>query len=213
MKSATRENTNSERPLSASGRRRRREAIQTAHHLFTEKGFEQTSLQEIAEAAETTVPTLYNHFGSKQGLLLAVFDNFLHELTDILDTKGYPDIEDPAQFLVENQFQMLTVLIELLHPKLWNDSYTSFYQGTDSREAHRIQDFFISRVQSCLAAMKMRDMIKTDEDLDVIAEIIDHLTLATIQDNPSIRQGDFDPDALRAQLDRLLKPIVKLLTG
>ena len=39
-----------------------------AARLFAERGFDATSVREIAEAAGVTKPTLYYHFGSKQGL-------------------------------------------------------------------------------------------------------------------------------------------------
>ena len=39
-----------------------------AARLFAERGFDATSVREIAEASGVTKPTLYYHFGSKQGL-------------------------------------------------------------------------------------------------------------------------------------------------
>lgn len=39
-----------------------------AARLFAERGFDATSVREIAEAAGVTKPTLYYHFGSKRGL-------------------------------------------------------------------------------------------------------------------------------------------------
>ena len=39
-----------------------------AARLFAERGFDATAVREIAEASGVTKPTLYYHFGSKQGL-------------------------------------------------------------------------------------------------------------------------------------------------
>ncbi len=39
-----------------------------ATRLFVTRGFEQVTLAEIAEAAEVSVKTIFNHFGSKEDL-------------------------------------------------------------------------------------------------------------------------------------------------
>ena len=46
--------------------------LQKALMLFYEKGYDAIGVQEIADAAGVTKPTLYHYFGSKYGLLEAV---------------------------------------------------------------------------------------------------------------------------------------------
>lgn len=46
--------------------------LEKALHLFYEKGYDAIGVQEIADAAGVTKPTLYHYFGSKYGLLQAV---------------------------------------------------------------------------------------------------------------------------------------------
>jgi len=45
-----------------------RHIARAAARLFAEQGYDATSVREIVEAAGVTKPTLYYHFGSKQGL-------------------------------------------------------------------------------------------------------------------------------------------------
>jgi AcrR family transcriptional regulator len=52
----------------------RRKVIEAAKHLFTEYGYPATTIEAIAEAADTPLPTLYRLFGSKRALLAAVLD-------------------------------------------------------------------------------------------------------------------------------------------
>jgi AcrR family transcriptional regulator len=42
--------------------------LQTALQLFSEKGYDATSVREICEAAGITKPTLYHFYGSKEGV-------------------------------------------------------------------------------------------------------------------------------------------------
>src|SRR5450755_937208 len=45
-----------------------------AKHLFARNGYENTSTVAIAREAATSESQLMKHFGSKQGLLVAIFD-------------------------------------------------------------------------------------------------------------------------------------------
>jgi AcrR family transcriptional regulator len=51
-----------------------RKVIEAANHLFTEHGYPATTIDAIAEAADTPLPTLYRLFGTKRALLAAVLD-------------------------------------------------------------------------------------------------------------------------------------------
>ncbi len=50
--------------------RRRGEIFNAAKHLFVEKGFNETSMREIAEVAKVGKSTLYDYFSSKDEVLI-----------------------------------------------------------------------------------------------------------------------------------------------
>jgi AcrR family transcriptional regulator len=58
----------------AQARATRLRVIEAAKCLFTEHGYPATTIDAIAEAADTPLPTLYRLFGSKRALLAAVLD-------------------------------------------------------------------------------------------------------------------------------------------
>jgi AcrR family transcriptional regulator len=53
---------------------RRRHLLELATELFTERGFEAASMDELAERAGVSKPVIYDQFGSKDGLLAEVVD-------------------------------------------------------------------------------------------------------------------------------------------
>jgi AcrR family transcriptional regulator len=63
------------------GQQRREQLILIGRRLFAEKGFEGTSVEEIAAAAGVSKPVVYEHFGGKEGLYAVVVD---HEITTLL---------------------------------------------------------------------------------------------------------------------------------
>ena len=64
--------------------------IQAALRLFKEKGFKQTSIKSIAEAAEVSPVSIYNYFGSKDNLVALCVNDLFEEITqqaeDILNS-------------------------------------------------------------------------------------------------------------------------------
>lgn len=61
---------------------RRREIFNAAVLLFLEKGFQETSMREIAAAAGMGKSTLYDYFKNKDDILLFVFEEESQILTD-----------------------------------------------------------------------------------------------------------------------------------
>ncbi len=60
--------------------------IAAAADLFATKGFHAVSAEAVAEAAERTTGALYSHFGGKDGLLLALVDEWLEESAQRINT-------------------------------------------------------------------------------------------------------------------------------
>ena len=62
------------------GAQRREQLISIGRRLFAEKGFEGTTVEEIAASAEVSKPVIYEHFGGKEGLYAVVVDRELQKL-------------------------------------------------------------------------------------------------------------------------------------
>jgi AcrR family transcriptional regulator len=56
--------------------------IEVAECLFAEKGFDGTSMRDITEVAGVNLASVNYHFGSKDGLIAAVFHRYLVPLRD-----------------------------------------------------------------------------------------------------------------------------------
>lgn len=64
------------------GTERRHQLINVARSLFAERGYEGTSIEEVAQRAGVSKPVVYEHFGGKEGLYAVVVDR---EMTALLD--------------------------------------------------------------------------------------------------------------------------------
>jgi AcrR family transcriptional regulator len=59
---------------------RERQILDAATEVFTERGYQAASMDAVAERVGVTKPVLYDHFGSKEGLLLACIARARQEL-------------------------------------------------------------------------------------------------------------------------------------
>ena len=64
--------------------------VQASLRLFKDKGFKETSIKSIAEAAEVSPVSIYNYFGSKDNLVALCVNDLFEEVTqqaeDILNS-------------------------------------------------------------------------------------------------------------------------------
>jgi len=74
--------------------------LDVAQELFTEQGYERTSLREIAERVGVTKAALYYHFASKEELIRALLEPMAEmELEFVQDMPEAPTLEEWADML------------------------------------------------------------------------------------------------------------------
>ncbi len=76
------------------GKERREQLLDIGRSLFAERGFDATSVEEIAQRAGVSKPVVYEHFGGKEGLYAVVVDRemsrLLDSITGALTSSGKP---------------------------------------------------------------------------------------------------------------------------
>jgi len=65
---------------------RREQLLEVGRSLFAEKGFEATSVEEIAATAGVSKPVVYEHFGGKEGLYAVIVDREMLALLDRVES-------------------------------------------------------------------------------------------------------------------------------
>jgi len=80
--------------------------LSAALKLFSEKGYEGTSVSELVLAAGITKPTLYYYFGSKEGLFDAVCQNNYTHLNNAISKKAVYNANPEMYY--EDIFKTLT---------------------------------------------------------------------------------------------------------
>ncbi len=96
-------NAPSSAPLPASDRRQRRSAetrerlFRSALELFAQKGFAETTVEDITEAADVGKGTFFNYFPSKDHILLAFGEMQLSKLESAIEPLGVRMTQEPTR--------------------------------------------------------------------------------------------------------------------
>ncbi len=80
-----------------SGVERRRQLVEVGRAVFAEKGYEGTSVEEIAERAKISKPIVYEHFGGKEGLYAVIVDREMEYV--IAQISQAIDAETPREMI------------------------------------------------------------------------------------------------------------------
>lgn len=63
---------------------REAQMLEVAERVFAERGFQATTMDEVAERVGVTKPLIYDYFGSKEGLLAATIERARGQLLSVL---------------------------------------------------------------------------------------------------------------------------------
>ncbi|MCG6948969.1 MAG: TetR/AcrR family transcriptional regulator [Acidobacteria bacterium] len=142
---------------------RRIEIMRRSAHLFLEKGFEITSLVDIAEANGISKAGLYYHFSSKQDLLAAII-NYGHEILEVEFEKQLADCstdEDALRRLIYTYAVIITRRDDAAYANLAVEEMKSLLPADQEQIAERKRAFLgriRERLERLAAAGKLRDV-------------------------------------------------------
>ena len=88
--------------------RRRARIMRAAARVFAEKGYHNTTTKELARAADMAEGTLYNYFAGKREILLAIVEEVMTTLTDLLGNMGKFEGRADVVAFVETIFNVLS---------------------------------------------------------------------------------------------------------
>ena len=63
---------------------RRAQLVEVGRKVFAERGYEATSVEEIAERAGISKPIVYEHFGGKEGLYAVIVDREIEQIVSCI---------------------------------------------------------------------------------------------------------------------------------
>jgi AcrR family transcriptional regulator len=150
------------------GQERRQQLLDIGRRLFAERGFDGTSIEEIAAQAGVSKPVVYEHFGGKEGLYAVVVDREVERLTTVTMTlfegpHSRPKFEAAAVELlryIEENADGFRILVRDSNPGSGSGTYGTLLADIAGQVEYIMADFLKSRGRDPkLAPMYSRMMV------------------------------------------------------
>lgn len=176
----------------------RAKIITCAISLFREKGFMNTSMEEIAEKADIAKGTLYNYFPDKEEILVGYFQNYIakhgQEFFDSL--KDIPGIEAKLSKFLDFLTTIITVEKELAEIYLQFRMKTFLdYDPFNNPRRSGLEPFLVMILQEAQANKEIR----TDIPALVLSRYLQFLIRSSLLSNVFSREP-LASETLKAQL-------------
>lgn len=161
----------------------RREAIlKTATDLFLEQGYDRTSLEQILERTGGSRRIIYQEFGNKEGLFVAVVEAILDHLVQRLSSLNWQE-NPPEKALVEAGTAFVQALtapetlatFRMLLPEIthYPDLGETFFRNGPERAYQQVSNYLQQQMQAGhfqiddpdLAARQLVEMMKGELQL------------------------------------------------
>ncbi|MDP3195270.1 TetR/AcrR family transcriptional regulator [Tabrizicola sp.] len=168
--------------------RRRDEIIAAAKDLFARQGIDATTMADIAAAAGISSPTVFNYFGSKDGILIAMITEGTMEARESDRALHWREGDDLAGLITGLFVRVSSRTLEIAGKRVWRYAEAAAIRHPDAE---------LSRQYAAVSAAL----------IDVVADFFADISLTT-------RAGtDCAPDWLAAVFHDLWMPcFIRLIT-
>jgi AcrR family transcriptional regulator len=138
--------------------------------LFGEKGYEGTSVDEIADRADLAMGSFYQHYRSKRQLLVALMDELLDHLSRLeLRPKGSGDIRVGLRELLSRAFS--TDLRYLGAYRAWQEA--AFSDPELAQKQQEIHAWTTARVTAVFSFLQQLPGARSGVDIAPLARVMD----------------------------------------
>jgi AcrR family transcriptional regulator len=188
--------------------KKRQFILDAADRLITRFGVRKTGVDEIAKLARVAKGTLYNYFGSKEGIIRELIDEKLSSFESLID-KTIQNAQDPLdkiklaacarfRFLLDNP-----AMAGLLFSGERDENIDHLEESLDNSEKG-----LIARL---LAEAKKRDALP-DEDIKGLADTLQYM-IKGLEQKLSRRFESVSIDGIESEINRILSFIFKGQSG
>ena len=187
---------------------RRLQLVDVALKIFSERGFNATTMDDIAAAAGVTKPLLYQHFDSKRALYLELVDSVAATMFDAI-TEATSLAEGPKQQVeggLAAYFRLVVTHADAFHLLFGSDAPND---PELSQALRHVEDVLAGAVNSLI------DVGLDESHRRLLAYAVvgmaEGASRFLLADRDSQDTPDQNPDAQRAEIDRLARRLGDLV--
>lgn len=138
--------------------------------LFGEKGFQATTVEDIAKRARLAVGTFYQHYRTKHQLLLALMDELLEKLSRLnLQPQSTSDVRAALHEILTRAFS--NDLHYLGAYRAWQEA--ALTDGSLVRKEKQIRAWTTARIEALFGLLRKLPGARGNADVPALARVMD----------------------------------------
>jgi TetR/AcrR family transcriptional regulator, cholesterol catabolism regulator len=134
-------------------RETRQRLMEAALELFHEHGYDATTVEQIAEAADVAKGTFFNYFATKEAILPAIAARLLQQLEEMLSSERGAPASPVARIKLALRLMAEDPLCEA---KLARRLFTAVMRRRDAHPGHALRNLLTEQVRQAQAAGEVR---------------------------------------------------------
>lgn len=145
---------------------RQQQILAAAGKLFTDLGFDETTMEDVAREAVVSVPTVYTYFSSKSDLLFALFETDENLIEPCVEKILANPPEDPVEAVVSVELAIVQQGYDIKQKRVWREISAAAFRAADSRRSDFIglQSAREDWLRQMLELLKKRKQVRKDLD-------------------------------------------------
>lgn len=190
----------------------RKKIVGASRELFSEDGYQNTTVTRIREKASVSISTFYKHFDSKQSVLLALLEDERETYTPPIKKALEAEIDTPIDYVTSVVEAFLDPLDEPKLKMLWRETIAATIVLSGDPEARSQiktdNEFYLRQLAHAFDRLDSMDMLKPNAPLETLVSVVESIVAYGWQNFVSERYADRHSFLahINRQIEKILVP-------
>lgn len=157
----------------------RKKIVGASRELFSEDGYQNTTITRIREKASVSISTFYKHFDSKQSVLLALLEDERETYTPPIKRALEAEIDTPVDYVTSVVEAFLDPLDEPKLKTLWRETIAATIVLSGDPEARpqitTDNEFYLRQLAYAFDRLNSLDMLKANAPIDTLVSVVESI--------------------------------------
>lgn len=175
--------------------------LKASRRLFSAKGYEETTIEDVAEKARISKATLYNYFPSKESLLIGIAEDELEQIRRLIET----ELKEEPNSLVK-LYRVLEVFILDSIPYISLSRKITYLNSCEESVLYATRLNMIEMIHQLVGEAQQQGRLRQDVAADDIVDMVMSIYLMSQFEWSHI--ADYTEDFCRKKLRRFFDYIL-----
>jgi AcrR family transcriptional regulator len=179
--------------------------LQATTHILTEKGYDQTNTNLIAELAGVSIGSLYQYFPNKESLMVAIMEQHSQEIAALVQSKLNHLFDDPPEIAIPELVKAV-VAVHGINPRL-HQVLSEEIPRSERLKMHQTDDRIAKLLQEYLKRWRDRLQPQNIEmTVFILSRTVESLCHSAVIEHPQlVSDSKFEQEVSDLMLSYLIK--------